>query len=340
MAQGLQQAAINVSFGATVSSKLSLGKVYLQAHPCGSGKIQFLVGCWPEAAPQFLATIELFSQDGGLLPRQGSKKEQDGVCARWTPPSLCNLISEMISITFPLVIRSESLGPVLPRWERLEEGVNTTRLLEAAPLQEARDAGLKSWLWHTLVYDLGQRILPLEASGSSFVKWRGSWLLPWRAMVGVLMTKHTREALNHPWHRVNPQKMGLGDIAGGMRPLLQSQRSTPCYFHGDLQPYDLEGLWQALGCLCDHGHQQGWCWSSLGHPSRTQRHRCSRRIRQDFPPNLFRPLPYGDRGFYPRSILPSGLVRPSWLDTFVCLSWAHWYRLTIFPGPQMTWQRS
>lgn len=33
--------------------------------------------------------------------------------------------------------------------------------------------------------------------------------------MGVLMTKHTREALNHPWHRVNPQKMGLGDIAGG-----------------------------------------------------------------------------------------------------------------------------
>lgn len=49
--QDLQQAAITVSFGATVNSRLSLGKIYLQAHPCASGKIQFLVGCWPETAP-------------------------------------------------------------------------------------------------------------------------------------------------------------------------------------------------------------------------------------------------------------------------------------------------
>lgn len=122
--------------------------------------------------------------------------------------------------------------------------------------------------------------------------------------------------------------------AGGTRPLLPSQTGTTCYLHGDLQPCDLEGLWQALGCLCDQGHQQGRSWSSLGHPSRTLGHRCSRRIRQDFPPNLFRPLPYGDGGFYPRSILPSVLGRPSWLDTFVCLSWAHRYPLTIFLGPQ------
>ena len=84
--------------------------------------------------------------------------------------------------------------------------------------------------------------------------------------------------------------------ARGMCPLFP----TPCYLLGDLQPRDLEGLRQALGCLCDQGHHQGRCWSSLGHPSRTRGHRCRRRIRQDFPPNLFRPLPYGDRGFLPQ----------------------------------------
>jgi len=71
--------------------------------------------------PQFLAIIELeiYSQNGSLLPGQGSEKEQDSLCARWTPQSLCNLISEMTSITFFLFIRSESLGPALTRWEGL-----------------------------------------------------------------------------------------------------------------------------------------------------------------------------------------------------------------------------
>lgn len=37
------QAAGKVSARATVNSRLSLGKIYSQAHSCGSGKIQFLV---------------------------------------------------------------------------------------------------------------------------------------------------------------------------------------------------------------------------------------------------------------------------------------------------------
>lgn len=75
------------------------------------------------------------------------------------------------------------MGGVIGRQEYREAGI-TGGHIGGSALQEARGTGLECWLWHTLVYDLRQTILPLEASSSSSVKRGGSQLLPRRAVVG------------------------------------------------------------------------------------------------------------------------------------------------------------
>lgn len=52
----------------------------------------------------------------------------------------------------------------------------------------------------------------------------------------------------------------------------------------------------------------------------------------DFPPNLLRPQPLEDRGFYPWSILPSVLVRPSLAGDFCVPVMGSWV-----PSGNLSW---